>query len=159
MSELRASLRHLRRHPAHAAIIVLSLGIGIAVCIAVFSLINVLAFASIPGISDRTTLIRTAWSNQRGLLTADEFQSLEEQATTAFTSVAGQGDHPMAVVLPSGPATVPAAGAAADAGGARHRRLDLQHRAGLARLACRSARSLTRRIDRLPDTNAPRPLL
>src|SRR5262249_44002221 len=34
---------------------------------------------------------------------------IERQPTTAFTSLAAQGDHPLPVVLPSGPAPIPVA--------------------------------------------------
>src|SRR5262249_30046808 len=107
MSELNVTLRHLRRNPTHAAAVVLSLGIGMAVCVTVFSLVNALIFATIPGINERRSLIRITWSNQRGLATSNELELIERQPTTAFTSLAAQGDHPLPVVLPSGPAPIP----------------------------------------------------
>ena len=58
MSELRISLRRLSHSPGYVASAVVSLAIGIAVCVAVFSLVNVLVFEDVPGLRDRRNPVR-----------------------------------------------------------------------------------------------------
>jgi hypothetical protein len=69
VTEIFARLRQLWRHPSHTIAVALSLAIGMAVCVAVFSVVNVVVFATIPGISERRTLVRLSRSNHRGLFT------------------------------------------------------------------------------------------
>jgi hypothetical protein len=102
MLELRVTLRHLRRNPTHVAAVVLSLGIGMAVCVAVFSLVNAVVFSTIPGIEDRRSLVRLTWSNQRGLFTPDEFQVIDAQSSGAFTGLAAQGTARCQSYCPTG---------------------------------------------------------
>jgi hypothetical protein len=44
MSEFLSSLRRLRGSPSHTAAVVLSVAVGMAVCVAVFSLTNTRVF-------------------------------------------------------------------------------------------------------------------
>lgn len=106
MSELAWSVRRLRRHPGDVAAVVLSLGVGMALCVAVFSLTNTLVFNSTAGIRDRRTLIRLNWTNRGGPFTRSEFESFESQRPNVYTSVAAQGDLLLPAFLPSGPATI-----------------------------------------------------
>ena len=69
MSELRISLRRLIRSPGYVAAAVLSLAIGIGICVAAFSLVNVMVFEDVPGIRDRRDLIRINWTTEGGLFT------------------------------------------------------------------------------------------
>ena len=55
VADLLAAWRHLRRSPAHVVIVVISLGVGMAVSAAAFSVMNALAFEERPGIETRST--------------------------------------------------------------------------------------------------------
>jgi hypothetical protein len=106
MSELRISLRRLSHSPGYLAAAVVSLAIGIAVCVAVFSLVNAMVFEDVPGLRDRRNLIRIHWTGPGGLFTPREFETLEELRPPALASLAAQGDRALPVVLPSGAATL-----------------------------------------------------
>src|SRR5215203_2765500 len=106
MSELRISLRRLRRSPGYIAAAVLSLAIGTAVCVAAFSLVDVMVFEDVPGIRDRRSLVRINWTTDGGRFTTAELDTLEQLRPPALGSLAAQGDISLPVVLPSGPATM-----------------------------------------------------
>ena len=106
LSTLRSQWRHLRRSPSHSAGVILSLGVGMAVAVAAFSLTTTLVFRKVPGISERRTLIRIDWTDRNNRLTIAEFDALEADSPDAFSSLAGQGEHSMPVMLPSGPASL-----------------------------------------------------
>jgi putative ABC transport system permease protein len=108
MSEFRGRLRQLAHDPGYIAAVLFSLGFGMAACVAAFSFVNTLVFATMPGITDRSTLLRITWSNGRPVAPR-EFEGLEAAAAAAFTSVAAQGIRPVSTSLPSGPVVVPAA--------------------------------------------------
>jgi len=57
-SDLRQSLRGLRRSPGHVAVVVLCLGAGIAVCTTTFSLLNAFTHGELPGVSERAGIGR-----------------------------------------------------------------------------------------------------
>src|SRR5687767_15687222 len=84
MSELRTSLRRLRRSPGYLAAAVLSLATGTAVCVAAFSLVDVMVFEDVPGIRDRRNLIRINWTTQGGLFTTAELETLEQMHLPAL---------------------------------------------------------------------------
>ncbi len=88
---------------------ILSLAIGMAVCVAVFSVVNVMIFGTVPGISERQTLTHVTWSNHRGLFTPAEFELFEQQSLRSFTTIAAQGDRTVTLLLPSGPLSASAA--------------------------------------------------
>ena len=102
MLELRISVRRLLRSPGYVAAAVLSLAIGIAICVAAFSLVDVMVFEDVPGIRDRRNLIRLNWMAQSALFTTPELESLEQLRPPALASIAAQGDRTLPVVLPSG---------------------------------------------------------
>jgi predicted permease len=106
MSELRISLRRLRRSPGYLAAAVLSLAIGTAVCVAAFSLVDVMVFEDVPGIRDRRNLIRINWTTQGGLFTTAELDTLQQLHPPALASFAAQGDRGLPVLLPSGSTTL-----------------------------------------------------
>lgn len=99
------TLRQLRRSPAHVAAVVLSLGIGMAVCGAVFSLLNALVFAAVPGIVNRNTVIHIRWMGGDERLTQAEFERVEQDLAPVLDGVVAQGERHLPVLLPSGPAT------------------------------------------------------
>ena len=106
MSELRISLRRLLRSPGYITAAVLSLAIGTAVCVAAFSLVNVMVFEDVPGIHDRRSLVRINWTTQGGRFTSAELDALERLRPPALGSLAAQGDRSLPVLLPSGPETL-----------------------------------------------------
>jgi MacB-like periplasmic core domain len=107
MSDLRATLHQLRQSPAHIAACLLSLAVGMAICVAVFSVVNVMVFAPIPGVRDRQHLVQIHWSNINGQFTNAEFAAIDAAALTAFDSVAAEGNRVLALALPGGPASRP----------------------------------------------------
>jgi len=109
MTELIARLRLLRRHAGHTLAVTASLSIGLAMCVAVFSVVDAVVLAAIPGIVDRQTLVRVTWSQYPGLFTPSEFQTLERSPGAALRIVAAQGEEQVVVVAPSGPMTTAAA--------------------------------------------------
>src|SRR4051812_43573404 len=108
MLEFQARLRELRRTPGYVVAVLFSLSTGMAVCVAVFSMVNTLVFAEVAGIADRTSLLRLTWSNGRGLSPAD-LEAFEDQPPPSLARMAGQSDRRVGVVLPSGAAVLPAA--------------------------------------------------
>ena len=90
MTELRVGLRRLRRSPGYMFVVVLSLGMGIAVCVAAFSVTNTVVFKDVTGLRDRRNLIRVNWSNQGGMFPRSEFAALESRPPIAFTSIAAR---------------------------------------------------------------------
>jgi putative ABC transport system permease protein len=59
-SDLRQTLRVLRRSPGHVGLVIACLGIGLAASIAVFSIVNALLYGEQPGIRDRKSLVRVS---------------------------------------------------------------------------------------------------
>jgi putative ABC transport system permease protein len=108
MTDLRVSLRRLYRSPWYVAAVVASLGAGIAVCVAVFSLVNMVVFEEVIGIRDRSTLIRVNWTSRGSTFSTLEFEAFEQQPPSTFSSLAAHGDSSLPVMLPSGPVTLPA---------------------------------------------------
>jgi predicted permease len=98
------TIRRLRRSPGYVLAVVVSLGVGVAVCVAVFSLINVVVFDEIVGIRDRTSLIRVRWTTHGGPFTTAEFDEFERQLPSRLTSAAAQGERSLPALLPAGPA-------------------------------------------------------
>ena len=113
MSDLRATLRQLRQSPAHIAACLLSLAVGMAICVAVFSAVNAMAFAPIPGVRDRQHLVQIRWNNSNGSFTIAEFEAIDAGASTTFDSIAAEGNRLLPLALPSGPASKPVAFASA----------------------------------------------
>jgi predicted permease len=113
MSDLRATVRQLRQSPAHIAACLLSLAVGMAICVAVFSVVNAMVFAPIPGVRDRQHLVQIRWNNNNGPFTISEFEAIDAGASTTFNSIAAEGIRVLPLALPSGPASNPVAFASA----------------------------------------------
>jgi putative ABC transport system permease protein len=109
MTELRAQLRQMSHRPAHTVAIVVSLAVGMTVCVSVFAVIDALIFAEVPGISERRTLVRLAWTAHRGLFTGEEYDVLANNGGGAFATFAAQHDRDVAIVGPAGATRVTAA--------------------------------------------------
>jgi predicted permease len=108
MSNLHATLRQLRQSPAHIAASLLSLAVGIAVCVTVFSVVNTMVFAPIPGVRDRHELVQIRWSDKEQVSRAD-VETIEAASLALFQSVAAEGRRVLPLTLPSGPASKPVA--------------------------------------------------
>jgi predicted permease len=108
MLELQARFREFRRTPGYVLAVLFSLSTGMAVCLAVFSIVNTLVFAEVSGISDRTTVLRLTWSDGRPLSPAD-FEPFTSDPPPSLGPAAAEGDRDVGVVLPSGAALLPAA--------------------------------------------------
>src|SRR3954469_631209 len=113
MPELRATLRQLRQSPAHIAACLLSLAVGMAVCVAVFSVVNAMVFAPIPGVRDRQHLVRIRWSDNNGQFPSAEVPAIDSTPSNACDSIAAEGYRVLALALPAGPASRPVAFASA----------------------------------------------
>jgi ABC-type antimicrobial peptide transport system permease subunit len=87
MTELVSRVRLLWRDAGHTLAVVLSLAIGMAVCVAVFSLVNVVVFATVPGIGERPRLVHLTWSTLGGRSTPAEVERLVRQPTRAFRAI------------------------------------------------------------------------
>jgi putative ABC transport system permease protein len=105
VAEIKYRLRRLWRDQAYVAAVVVSLSLGMAVCVSVFSLVNTLVFGEIPGVAQRDRLVRLAWTGSSSRLTASELTALESAAPVGSAGVAAQGERLLPVVLPSGPVT------------------------------------------------------
>jgi putative ABC transport system permease protein len=99
MGDLRVTCRQLLRTPAHVATVVASLGVGMAVCGAVFSAVNVVLFSAVPGVVDRSSLVRVRWTAYPNELTPSEFDGLVTAAGDAAAGVAAQGEQVVPVIL------------------------------------------------------------
>jgi predicted permease len=99
MSDLRTTYRQLRRTPAHVATVILSLAAGMAVCGAAFSAIQTLLFSAVPGVVDRSGLLRIRWIADGGRLTSAELDGLAALAGRDFDGLAAQSDRVVPVAL------------------------------------------------------------
>jgi predicted permease len=66
MSEIRYALRSIRRMPGLAAVVILSLGIGIGVNTVVFSWMQLLVFNPLPGVKDAANFVLVEPRGERG---------------------------------------------------------------------------------------------
>src|SRR5687767_10873817 len=108
VADLVAAWRQLRRNPAHVAIVVISLGVGMAVSAAAFSVMNALAFEERPGIDTRSGLLNIRWNAGAGLVSEQDFEVIERDLGTAFSAAAAEARRSVPVVLPPEPITAPA---------------------------------------------------
>jgi putative ABC transport system permease protein len=108
LADLVAAWRQLRRSPAHVVIVVISLGVGMAVSAAAFSVVNALAFEERPGIDTRSGLCNIRWNAGAGLLSEQDFEVIERELGTVFSAAAAEARRSVPVVLPSEPITAPA---------------------------------------------------
>lgn len=115
-TDARQTMRALWHRPRHALTIVLSLGVGLTVCVSVFSILNSLLYGEIPGVAHRRSLVRLSIAQDHavssenlgraGAVTADalsvsDLDSLEQDPGPALTTLAAEGDLGVAVSLGS----------------------------------------------------------
>ena len=107
--DLIAAFRQLRRSPMHVVVSTLSLGIGMAIAVAAFSVMKALAFDEVPGIADHSGLVRARWNSEPAGMSLEDFEGIEQALGASFSAFAADGNRPVPVVLPSGPVTLTAA--------------------------------------------------
>ena len=90
-------------------VVTLSLGIGMAVSVAAFSVTSTLVFGELAGIADRSGLIRLRWGTAQEPISEEDFDVIEQARGGAFSVFAADGTRPVPVILPSGAVTLPAA--------------------------------------------------
>ena len=108
-ADLLAALRQLRRSPIHVVVSTVSLGIGMAIAVAAFSAMKALVFDDVPGIDDRSGLVRMRWGSGFAPISQEDFEAIEQAHGEAFSAFAADGNRSVPVILPSGPVTLPAA--------------------------------------------------
>src|SRR6185369_9540221 len=79
LQDARFGLRMLRKHPGFAAVTVLSLAVGIAVNVVVFSCLNALLFRPPTGVKDPEQLVYL--HGMEGGVPYAEFEFLRDHAT------------------------------------------------------------------------------
>jgi len=99
MTELRTTWRRLLQSPAHVGTVVVSLGIGMAICGAMFSALNVLIFSDAPGVVDRNSLARIRWAGESASFTAAEFDALAAGVGGDIDGLSAQGERLVPIVL------------------------------------------------------------
>jgi predicted permease len=99
-------MRRWLRHPAQTIVQVLSLGIGLAVCLTAYTALDALSFSPIPGIADRPSLVRMRWAAGPPLLSPAELDRGRPFFDRAFSALAVEGDAVRPIVTPAGAATV-----------------------------------------------------
>jgi putative ABC transport system permease protein len=93
VNNFRLSIRQIRRRPAFAAAIVLTLGLAIGANTAIFSFVNALLVRPFPFRDpDQLVEIRSMRGGQRGALAMREILDMQEQLTTLESIAAHTGD-------------------------------------------------------------------
>ena len=109
-TDIRQTLRTLRHAPSHVATVVVCLGIGTSVSVAVFSAINALLFGDLPGLADRRSLVRLSLAYDSGTeglgrgrsfvpWSTSDFEMLDATRRPALSGLAVEGWWPFAVSL------------------------------------------------------------
>jgi predicted permease len=99
-------LRQAFRHPIQVLVQVLSLGIGLAVCLTAWSTVDALSFSPVPGIHDRAALVRVRWASGQPLLSARELSAGRARLDDALGPLAVEGNLTKAAETPVGAATL-----------------------------------------------------
>lgn len=102
-SDIKQTLRGLWRSPGHVLAVTACLGLGIAVNVAVFSMINTLLFRELPGVRERDRIVRVLMTYReddgrasQGTLTPAEYGIVRE-GLPAVPEIAAEADWDMAV--------------------------------------------------------------
>lgn len=93
-SDLRQTVRALRRSPGHVAIVALCLGVGIAVCTTTFSILNAFTAGELPGVRDRARLARLHLGG--GNTSVADYEIMRE-GSPSFAGIAAEGGGTFAV--------------------------------------------------------------
>ena len=92
-ADLLAALRQLRRSPIHVVVSTVSLGIGMAIAVAAFSAMKALVFDDVPGIDDRSGLVRMRWGSGFAPISLEDFEAIEQAHGEAFSAFAADGNR------------------------------------------------------------------
>jgi len=104
LQDLRYGLRYLRRNPRFAAVVVLTMALGIGVNTAVFSVVNTVLLKPL----DYPDAARLVWIGaydpnlRRDFVNKDDFFEWRRQARS-FSSIAAFGYQPAVLTTPAGP--------------------------------------------------------
>jgi putative ABC transport system permease protein len=93
-TDLKQTLRGLRRSPGHVAVVVLCLGVGIAVCTTTFSILNAFNGGELPGVTDRMGIGRLHLNG--GNASVADYEIMRE-GSPSFSSIAAEGVGAFAV--------------------------------------------------------------
>ncbi|HEY7476572.1 MAG TPA: ABC transporter permease [Vicinamibacterales bacterium] len=116
-TDIKQTARTLRGAPSHVATVVVCLGVGASICVSVFSAVNALLFGDIPGIADRSSLVRIfiGYEDGNGVegiargqispgpVSISDFEIIDASRGAALSALAIEGDRPMAVSLDKEP--------------------------------------------------------
>jgi putative ABC transport system permease protein len=108
LNDIRITVRQLRKAPGHIAAVILALATGLAVCVAVFSVMQAVLFGEAPGMFRRVDLVHVRWGDNNAPLSNVEWDRAQQLLEGPFTSVSAEGIRRMAVGLPTGPVTLTA---------------------------------------------------
>ena len=102
-SDIKQTLRGLLGSPGHVLAVTACLGLGIAVNVAVFSMINTMLFRELPGVRERDRIVRVLMTYReddgrasQGTLTPAEYGIVRE-GLPAVPEIAAEADWDMAV--------------------------------------------------------------
>lgn len=111
-TDLKQTLRSLARSPWHVAVVSVCLGIGIAVSVTVFSILSSILTGDIPGIRDRSTVMRIVltidqtWGVLWSGASRDDYEVLRA-GTAGVPRIAAEGRWLFAINTPqTGPVAV-----------------------------------------------------
>jgi putative ABC transport system permease protein len=109
-TDVRQVVRALSDAPSHVATVVICLGTGTSISVAVFSALNAMLFGEVPGMADRGSLVRLSLGYEiategmgRGRSfvpwSASDFEMLDASRGPALSGLAVEGFWPFAVSL------------------------------------------------------------
>src|SRR5687767_15040203 len=93
-TDLKQTIRSLRRSPGHVAVVVLCLAVGISVCTTTFSILNAFTAGELPGITDRARIARLHLNG--GNSSASDYEIMRE-GSPSFAGIAAEGRGTFAV--------------------------------------------------------------
>ncbi len=97
--DVRYALRGLGRNPVYGAVALASLGLGIGLATATFSVANTLLFQQPPGVLEPDRLVSIGHQNPEGWRSSNSYLHYElyRDQVASFTDVAAHGQRPMYV--------------------------------------------------------------
>ena len=87
-TDLKQTVRGLRRSPGHVAVVALCLGVGIAVCTTTFSILNAFTAGELPGVTERARIGRLHLNG--GNSSVADYEIMRE-GCPSFAGIAAEG--------------------------------------------------------------------